>query len=304
MSRLVGPKGQVCAFEANRHTLKQTIRTLEDYGCGNIWISHNAVYDRSGILLPLYQCDHGGDSVVFERAGEVIDMPRTLSLDDFCTTFDLWPQVVKMDIEGAEIMALRGAEKMLGRRPALVLEQDSNNSSCIDLLRPLGYRFFDLNSYREIKQVTDFPDRHGGALIRNLLCLHESNCAETPYGKGLAQVSLALIGAAILTRGRDEIRAPAQALGPGRYVVDIRYAWSSDVVVTVDIGTDKNVITTLTGPLSVLAKHYADLPFHLYEASPVNLTFRAPGAVKNFSVEAIDLKKIEGFDGLARPLSL
>ncbi len=49
--------------------------------------------------------------------GEVVEVARpAVSLDSYCAGSGLWPDVVKLDVEGAEALALAGASAWLGRR--------------------------------------------------------------------------------------------------------------------------------------------------------------------------------------------
>lgn len=54
------------------------------------------------------------------------------------------PDVLKIDIEGAESLALQGANEVLSLRPVLICEVAQENATAVrDLLKPHGYRFFD-----------------------------------------------------------------------------------------------------------------------------------------------------------------
>jgi len=61
------------------------------------------------------------------------------------------PAVMKIDIEGAEAWALRGAQRVLGEaRPRLLLEVYEENADEVgDLLRDYGYRLFDAEARLE-----------------------------------------------------------------------------------------------------------------------------------------------------------
>jgi hypothetical protein len=61
------------------------------------------------------------------------------------------PAVLKIDIEGAEVLALRGAERVLGEvRPRLLLEvYDENADEVGAILREYGYRLFDAEARPE-----------------------------------------------------------------------------------------------------------------------------------------------------------
>jgi FkbM family methyltransferase len=91
-----------------------------------------------------YLTDAGGSSVtggVRER-----QLVPTVSLDALLDRFGV-PDVVKIDIEGGELAALRGASELLDRRPTMLLEVSNRNSASIDqLLRRHGYRFIDADT--------------------------------------------------------------------------------------------------------------------------------------------------------------
>lgn len=70
----------------------------------------------------------------------------TVSLDDLlAATFT--PDVVKIDIEGAELSALQGAPGLLQTRPAMFIEvSDENSVPMTDILRAHGYEILDARS--------------------------------------------------------------------------------------------------------------------------------------------------------------
>ncbi len=54
--------------------------------------------------------------------GEAIDV-RVVTFDEFCISRDVWPDGLKIDIEGAEVFALRGLEQLVGHKhPWVVIE--------------------------------------------------------------------------------------------------------------------------------------------------------------------------------------
>ncbi len=109
------------------------------------------------------------------------------TLDDFCQGESIDRiDLVKCDVEGAEIFALRGGMKVLERtRPVLMLEMlrkwarayDYHPDDIIRLLTPLGYRCFSLGERELVEHAaideacvaTNFffldPERHQPALI-------------------------------------------------------------------------------------------------------------------------------------------
>jgi len=68
---------------------------------------------------------------------------RTTTLDDLERSFSS-PDVIKIDVEGAEVPVLCGGAEVLARRPTLLVEVASENADAVDaILRPLGYRYRD-----------------------------------------------------------------------------------------------------------------------------------------------------------------
>lgn len=117
----VGPTGKVFAFEAAPHT----VRTLSSHIAMN-GFSHTTqvvpkvVSDRKGEMTFYAFGESMAASVGRANTEELNpEQPKTItpvtvpsiSLDEFCA--DLRPDVIKMDIEGAEYLALRGAERIL-----------------------------------------------------------------------------------------------------------------------------------------------------------------------------------------------
>ena len=307
MSRLTGPRGLVCAFEANRATARHAVSVLRDYGCQNVWVSHGAVTDRTGQVLPLYGDGHGGDSIVFERAGRVVDEPRTMSLDDFCRTNDVWPDVMKLDIEGAELPALHGAPALLERTPLVVTEMSSSDLSVVEHLQKRGYdRFIDLNNYHHIGTASDFFDEGVGA-IRNVLCVPAGTLAGHPiYGSPAGRARVFESRSEDWARQRRTVRTVEVRLAPGRYVAWARPAAGPGGAVHYRVISEGEPLVGYTGPAGMIATHYPDLPFQLYEPSRVCLEF-SPAArrlPRRFSAGDARIEKLEGNEDLQRPLLL
>ena len=72
MSRIVGPKGVVCAFEASPRIIDKTQRNLVLSGCNNVQLFHNAVCHTSGKRVKIFFGDHLNDSI-YPEYGEDSD---------------------------------------------------------------------------------------------------------------------------------------------------------------------------------------------------------------------------------------
>jgi FkbM family methyltransferase len=161
-ARLVGRQGRVIAFEpspANRSVLKYH-RLMN--GLTQIEIDPRPVSNQCGQNVPFYLLD-GGDqsSNSLTIGGE--DVPymdgidrkpifiETVALDEFCLDCNIHPQVMKIDVEGAELMVLRGATNVLrNARPSVILAvhpfwlpPGQSPHQIVELLSSLGYLITD-----------------------------------------------------------------------------------------------------------------------------------------------------------------
>jgi hypothetical protein len=67
----------------------------------------------------------------------------TFTVDQLLDHFPA-PDVLKIDVEGAEVPALRGATKVLQHLPVVICEVALANATAVhEILGPLGYRYLD-----------------------------------------------------------------------------------------------------------------------------------------------------------------
>lgn len=215
MSRQVGPRGLVCAFEASPRIVGRTQHNLVEAACHNVTLYHRAVWHRTGDFVQIEEGSHLNDRVAEGAGGKGVP---TLALDDFIAATGLSPSFVKMDIEGAEFDALRGCPKLLAEgRPILALEQAPDDMRCHELLLKAGYVAVDLSTYRRIRTSADFAAPTG---VANVLFVPEEKAASSPY-LDERQELVTTIPAARFTR--DEAGSANLAVGltlpAGRYVV-------------------------------------------------------------------------------------
>ena len=147
-SRVVGPRGQVHAFEPNPNVGE----TLQANAAANVTVHTKALAERSG-RMELFHT-HGREShySLGGEAGESSEEIETTTLDEFCGD-DIRPDCIKLDVEGAEELVLRGGEKALGARPTIIFEVNASAaerlelspSGCWDLLAELDYDFFTVD---------------------------------------------------------------------------------------------------------------------------------------------------------------
>jgi len=113
----VGPQGRIHAFEPD--PLSCEILKSRAAGRSNIEINQTAVGDHAGTITLYTNRSNRADNRVHDSLGgetaESVDVPLT-TLDDYCAARGIDRiDAVKMDIQGAEVAALTGFRKELGR---------------------------------------------------------------------------------------------------------------------------------------------------------------------------------------------
>jgi FkbM family methyltransferase len=103
-----------------------------------------AVSDRQGVSQ-LYLSDDGKASNSLMANGGTALTVTVVTLDSLLEQFPA-PQVVKIDVEGAEYSVLRGAQKVLQARPRIFCEVTENHAEVAKLLTDANYKFYAARS--------------------------------------------------------------------------------------------------------------------------------------------------------------
>jgi FkbM family methyltransferase len=286
MSRLVGPRGSVFAFEASRRIVDKTQFNIAQNGCTNVQVLHRAVYRESGALLSLFEGSHFNDSLYHSNG--VGDGSKVLSvfLDDFVRHWGIRPSLVKMDIEGAEFDALLGAKALIQEtKPHFILEQE--DTRCWLLLREQVYLAVDLASYALIEWEADFPPA-----LSNILFVHKSRQHETPYGEALATNDLGR---------REATDLSCIPLQPGRYVIEtLISADRQDNEIMAGIEADGQPLVRYHTNTKFLADSYRFMPFHLDRPANVGVFFQFQAGTHDptFRIEGASIRRVPALSEL------
>ena len=132
LARWVGPTGRVFAFEPaplTRAALTDHL-ALNDLA-GRVTVCPLAVSDQEGSAF-LYMVSNSPEntlSAAHSRLPQARGAPVSVTtIDAFCASSCLVPDLIKIDIEGFEIHALRGARQTLARqRPIVLVEMHPMN---------------------------------------------------------------------------------------------------------------------------------------------------------------------------------
>lgn len=116
LARLVGSGGVVCAFEPLAENAANILEHLRINHCSNATLYQVAVSDENG--LSAFHVAQSNSMGYLGGAGEY--WVPTVAIDVLIETDKLpVPDIVKMDVEGAESKVLEGAIKLLGMRKTI-----------------------------------------------------------------------------------------------------------------------------------------------------------------------------------------
>lgn len=169
-SRLVGRSGQVHAFEPDPVMFDYLQQNAARSPVENITVQQAAIADQPGEMQFAVQSEPSISSLV-PTTGSLKRAPvRTITvpvqtIDGYCAEHGLERvDFIKIDIEGAELLALRGAKSLLsqppGMAPAIYFEFAER------LMRPFGYSGADVLEYLAGFGYTVFESTDGATLIR------------------------------------------------------------------------------------------------------------------------------------------
>jgi FkbM family methyltransferase len=116
-SKIVGEQGKIISFEPDPINYQKLLRNIELNGEKNIIAINKGLYSRND-LLKFYLGEHNTTLIASKNLSkkQITELP-VVQLDDVLKSLNIHKvDFIKMDIEGAEIEALKGANKILESR--------------------------------------------------------------------------------------------------------------------------------------------------------------------------------------------
>jgi FkbM family methyltransferase len=165
-ARATGGGGRVFAFEPLPSNQERLQKNLALNNAVNVALIPSAVADKSGATTFMMHSSGGmgklkaapGRSEGFAK--EIL--VQTIALDEFAATNPV-PHLIKIDIEGGEILALRGMGNLLReRRPILFLELHGAEATAAawDRLRTARYHLHWMRGdYPQIMSASDLTKK-------------------------------------------------------------------------------------------------------------------------------------------------
>lgn len=168
---LVGPKGKVYAFEPDPFTFNLLEYNIRLNGYNNVVPVMKAVSNKKRITK-LFQ--HGSDpsmTSLIPRAGwQRSIFVEAISIDEYLGNHQV--DVVKIDVEGGEILALKGMTKLIANSPKITLfvelnprslsESETSQEDLLTQIKQMGFN--------SIIRLDEHRDKYGELELCNLLC--------------------------------------------------------------------------------------------------------------------------------------
>ena len=140
------PQAQIYAFEPLPLSYKFLERNVVFNDVGdNVTCYNYGLSDASG-SFEFYLAPGGGVNASLrnvsqsDSARKVVGL--TLTLDDWCANNEVHPDFIKCDVEGAELLVLRGGKQLLGANPPIIFAELLRKWS-----KPFGYHPNDMLSF-------------------------------------------------------------------------------------------------------------------------------------------------------------
>ncbi len=144
-ARQLDSSGHVFSFEPDVEIAEQLWRNVVKNGFSRITVSGAAVWSQSGTakFIPADASSPGpgtGHLAAPDDPRRGFEVPR-VTLDEFAETSPP-PDIIKCDVEGAEVEVFRGAHKTLSAHHPFILceiHSGENRRALLELLLPYGY---------------------------------------------------------------------------------------------------------------------------------------------------------------------
>jgi len=155
--------GTIYAFEMDELNYEILEKNLNLNGCKNVHIYHAAITDSPGLVTyignsknpsPMFSLSAGTSQV---KSDQIISV-QAFTLDDFFKDKKSTPDVIKIDVEGAEMKVLNGMQSILESSNVklfvevhpiqLLLKFQSSANAVISMLINNGYSVFEITNMR------------------------------------------------------------------------------------------------------------------------------------------------------------
>jgi len=161
-SKLVGSEGKVFSFEPLVRNISYLYRHVEINKLENVNIIPCACSDSFAIVNFVQENNtamgHIEDKIA-NSSNIKMTVALSITLDEVATKLNIKPSVLKIDVEGAELSVLHGAEAIISNlKPFIFLSVHSDllRTECLNYLSKFGYKFEPLQENLDIENSMEF----------------------------------------------------------------------------------------------------------------------------------------------------
>ncbi|HEY2881364.1 MAG TPA: FkbM family methyltransferase [Pirellulales bacterium] len=166
-ARMVGPEGHVFTFEPGSTCFHALERSKKLNGFNQIHLAQQALSDHSGTARLYHHLGQENAFTLGVDENAPYDEVSIVSLDEVAKQQNLERvDFIKLDVEGAEELVLRGAQNVLKRwRPVVLFEINLDaarrmklapDGAC-ELLHSLGYELFSFDDNHDLVAAGELP---------------------------------------------------------------------------------------------------------------------------------------------------
>jgi FkbM family methyltransferase len=163
-SRAVGSNGKVVSFEPSSHIYSHLQQTVNINALKNVKVEKLALSDENGIaILSGISADNEGTGSIVSSTKKLEDSAKeevkTITLDNYWHQENLGKiRLIKIDVEGAELKVLKGAQSLLKEKVCEYIifevndkrlrEMGSSSMELLSLVKSLGYDLFSIGTFQ------------------------------------------------------------------------------------------------------------------------------------------------------------
>lgn len=163
-----GEQGKVIAFEPEPNFFKLLSRNISRNNMKNVKLFEMAIADKNGEAeLFLSKENKGHNSLIHSDELKTSTRIKMTTLDEFLSSQKITKaDIIKMDIEGAEILAIEGMENTLIKHtpllflefsPHSIIKLNRNPIDFLSILHKIGYSIFEIDkTHQYLNEVADF----------------------------------------------------------------------------------------------------------------------------------------------------
>lgn len=182
-AKLVGKNGKVFAFEPDPTNFNLLKKNVRGNGYDNVILEQKAVSDKTGGIR-LYLSEHNYDHRIYDSQDDRQSIPiESIQLDDYFKNYEGTINFIKMDIQGAEGLAVLEMTKLLQLEGIKIITEfwpiglekaGIKPEEYLESLVKFGFKLYNINELKkriEPIKVQDLLNIYTGDKYTNILCI-------------------------------------------------------------------------------------------------------------------------------------